>query len=61
MLRTYIKTRGGNSEVNVHIGKTWKSLMDMRNQPWIDMKGAQFLTRCTVTVDEIVLACLSEN
>jgi len=42
--------------------------MDMRNQPWTDMKGTQVLTRCTVTVDGIVsarmsfrkLACLSK-
>jgi hypothetical protein len=35
--------------------------MDMRNQPWTGMKGTEFLTRCAVTVDEIVLACLLEN
>jgi hypothetical protein len=28
--------------VNIRIGKAGKSLMDMRNQAWADMKGLRF-------------------
>ena len=47
--------------MNICIWKTCKSLMDTRNQAWADMKGTPFLTRRSVTVDGIVLACRSEN